>query len=142
MSFTGEFRHTIDPKGRLIVPSRIRYELEEDKVVLTRWTNRSIAMWSGDGWRRFEQSLLEERKADEDAQTFVRALASTAHTDSVDSQGRITVPDALRSLTGIDRECVVTGAIDHAEIWSPEGWAQEQAKTESNFDDLLKKLNF
>jgi MraZ protein len=142
VSFTGEFRHTIDPKGRLIVPSRIRYELEEDKVVLTRWTNGSIAMWSGEGWRRLEQSLLEQRKADDTAQTFLRALAATAHTDSVDSQGRVTVPDALRTHAGIERECVVTGAIDHAEIWSPEGWDAEQTKSESNFDELLRNLSF
>ncbi|HEX2050439.1 MAG TPA: division/cell wall cluster transcriptional repressor MraZ [Actinomycetota bacterium] len=143
MSFTGEFRHTIDAKGRLIVPSRIRDELEDDRVVLTRWLNGCIAMWSGPGWRSFEQSLLEQGRSSASARSVVRAIAASAHQDAVDRQGRIGVPAKLRSWAGIERDAVVIGALDHGEIWSPQRWQDEQAKVEEGrLDELAQELSF
>ena len=143
MSFTGEYRHTIDVKGRLIVPSRLRDELENDTVVLTKYLNGCIGMWSGAGWRSFEAQLREQRKTDERARAFVRAIAAGAHTDQVDRQGRIQVPQPLREHAGITRDVVVTGALSHAELWSPERWAQEQAKVEEGrLDELAAGLDF
>jgi MraZ protein len=143
LSFTGEFRHTIDAKGRLIVPARIRDELDEDRVVLTRWLNGCIAIWSGDGWRNFEKSLLDQGRSNPNARSVVRAIAASAHQDSVDRQGRIAVPTKLREWAGIGREAVVIGAFDHGEVWSPESWEQEEAKfEEGRLDELARELNF
>lgn len=138
MAFTGEYRHSIDAKGRLIVPSRLREELEDDTVVLTVWTDGSVAMWSGDGWRRFEASLLEQRRSDPTARGVVRAIGASAHQDRVDRQGRIGFPDHLREHARIDREVVIVGVIDRAEIWSPERWATARAKVD--LDQALQQL--
>jgi MraZ protein len=143
LSFTGEFHHTIDAKGRLIVPSRLRDELQDDKVVLARWTEGCVALWSGDGWRRFESSLLEQRRSDPKVRAVVRAIAASAHQDEVDKQGRITVPEHLRRHAGIDREVVVAGAFDHGELWSPARWRDEQAKVDAaRLDELTQQLDF
>lgn len=143
LSFTGEFRHTIDAKGRLIVPSRLRDELEDDKVVLARWTEGCVAMWSGDGWRRFESSLLEQRRSDPNVRAVVRAIAASAHQDEVDKQGRITVPENLRRHADIQREVVVAGAFDHGELWSPSRWQDQQAKVDAaRLDELTQQLDF
>lgn len=122
--FTGEFRHAIDAKGRLIVPSRMRETLTDDTVVLTRWTDGCIALFSSEGWASFERSLIEQRKNNPEARTAVRLISASAHPDTVDRQGRIGVPQHLRDHAGIDREVVITGVIDRAEIWSPERWEQ------------------
>lgn len=143
MSFTGEFRHTVDNKGRLIVPSRIRDELEEGQVVLTKYFNGCVAMWSRRGWEDLERSLLLLGRSKQDARAVVRLVAASAHQDEVDRQGRITLPGVLRDYAGIDRAVIVTGALDHGEVWSPEGWAAEQEKVqEGRLDELAQELNF
>lgn len=143
MSFTGEFRHTIDAKGRLIVPARLRPELTGDKAVLAIYMNGCIAMWSGEGWDDLDQRLRAEGRSNADARAVVRGIAASAHQDEVDRQGRITVPPNLRHYAGIDKDVVVIGALDHAEIWNPERWDQEQAKVEEGgLDELAQRLNF
>ena len=143
MSFTGEFRHSIDAKGRLIVPSRLREELENDQVVLTQWLDGCIALWSGEGWRELDQKLREQRRGDRNARAVVRAIVASAHTDQVDRQGRVTLPPNLRELAGITKEVVVTGALDHAELWSPEAWDGERTKVAAGrLDELAQELNF
>jgi MraZ protein len=143
VSFTGEFRHTIDAKGRLIVPSRLRDELTDDQVVLTLWPDGCIALWSGQGWRNLEAKLLEQRQMNPESRAVVRGIAASAHQDDVDRQGRITIPQHLRSWAGIERDVVVTGALDHGEIWAPEKWATERAKVEEGrLEELAKELNF
>lgn len=142
MSFTGEYRHTIDTKGRLIVPSRLRDELEEDKVVLTIWPEGCISFWSGDGWRGLEARLLEQRRSAAGNRSTIRNIAAKAHTDHVDRQGRIGVPQHLRDFAGITKECVVIGALDHGEIWSPDRWQPEEGKVaEGGLDELFDELN-
>ena len=143
MSFTGEFRHTIDAKGRLIVPSRLRAELTEDKVMLTKWLDGCIALWSPLGWAELERNLQEQNKSDDRARALARGIAAGAHTDEIDKQGRITVPQGLREFAGIGRDVVVTGALSHGEIWSPERWEQEQSKVEEGgLNELAQGLRF
>jgi MraZ protein len=143
LSFTGEFRHTIDAKGRLIVPSRLRDELDDDHLVLTPWMNGCIALWSGPGWRELEAALKEQRRSDTGARSFVRGIAASAHQDTVDKQGRITVPQHLRDWAEIGKDVVVSGALDHGEIWSPDKWAGEKANFEpERLDELARDLNF
>ena len=143
MSFTGEFRHTIDAKGRLIVPSRLRVELKGDQVVLTKWLDGCIAMWSQSGWDELERNLQEQNKGDVRARALLRGIAASAHTDDIDKQGRVNMPQGLREYGGIERDVVVTGALSHGEIWSPERWDQVQSKVEEGgLDELAQGLNF
>ena len=143
MSFTGEYRHTIDSKGRLIVPSRLREEFSNDKVVLIRYLGGCIAMYSAEGWARLEKDLLEQGRSNKTARSVIRFMTASAHQDEVDRQGRIGVPIQLRDYAGVTRDVVVIGVLDHAEIWSPERWAEEQAKVdEGRLDELAQELNF
>jgi MraZ protein len=143
MSFTGEFRHTIDAKGRLIVPSRLRDELDEDRVVLVVWPDGCIGLWSGPGWQSLQSELLRQSKSNPDNRSAIRAIASSAHTDQVDRQGRISIPQHLRDHAGIDRDVVVVGVLDHGEIWSPDRWGQESSKVgQGRLDELIGQLDF
>ncbi len=143
MSFTGEYSHTIDAKGRLIVPARLRDELEDGMVMLTPWMERCIAMWSIPRFReQIEDKLIAERNSDANKRRLTRTLSASAHQDRVDSQGRITVPPHLREFAGIDRDVAVIGAMDHAEIWDPARWAEEKASAADDFEAIARELNF
>ncbi len=141
LSFTGEYRHTIDTKGRLIVPARLRDELDEGRVVLTTWPDGCIALWSGEGWRDFEGKLLTQRAGSKDARKVVRTFAASAFTDEVDRQGRISVPQHLRSEAGIDKDVVVVGALDHAELWSPDRLELGRAEMDE-LNELVEGMSF
>jgi MraZ protein len=122
LSFTGEFRHTVDAKGRLIVPARLRDEIQDDSVVLVMSPEGCIDLWSGEHWAGYEAKLLEQRQANPDARNVVRRIAASAHPDRIDRQGRMNIPPHLRAHAAIEREVLVVGSLDHAEIWSPERW--------------------
>jgi MraZ protein len=130
VSYTGTFHHTLDSKNRLIFPSRLRDELEDNKLTLMPYADGCIAVWSGDRWRQYEENLLSQRRNDKSKRSAIRQLFAKAHHDKVDSQGRIAVTQELREFAGITRDVVIVGSGDHAEIWSPERLAETQAEDE------------
>jgi MraZ protein len=142
VSFTGEFRHTMDAKGRLIVPSRMRDEFTGDVVVLTKWLEHCVAMWSQEGWTELERMLRELPQSDARARTIVRVVAASASPDEIDRQGRINVPLPLREYAGVDRDVVVVGLLNRAEIWNPERLSEQQAHGEQRMEELAEGLNF
>ena len=142
MSFTGEFRHTIDAKGRLIVPSRLREELPNNRIVLAQYFTGCIGLWWGEGWAKLEEDLIGLKRSSPESRRLVRIFSSSVHQDEVDKQGRVTVPQSLRDYAGIGRDVVVIGAIDHGELWSPDRWEQEKALDEGGLDALAQHVDF
>ena len=141
MSFTGEFRHTIDAKGRLIVPSRMRDELTGDVAVLVTYLDGCIAMFSKEGFERFEQQLMGLERSREESRALIRTMGSGTHEDEVDKQGRITVPAKLRNYAGIERDVVIAGSFDHAEIWNPGRYA-ENYLDQQGLNERAQELSF
>lgn len=142
-TFVGEYRHSIDAKGRLIVPSRLRTALAGDEVVLARWAEGCIAMWSPTGWEEIATSLRAQGNSNPNARAVMRVLAASAHWDTVDKQGRISVPEKLRERAGIDKEVVVVGAFNKAELWAPDRWEERVAEAEDGkFEEMVSQLDF
>lgn len=142
-SFTGEFRHTIDAKGRLIVPARTRTELASEQVVLTIWLEDCIALWSPQGWEELDRSLKALGRGKESARRLQRWIFRNTHPDEIDKQGRITVPASLRAQAGITRDVVIVGAGDHAEIWDPQRLDAHQAEQEpGQVEEWAEGLDF
>jgi MraZ protein len=140
LSFTGTFRHTIDAKGRLIIPSRLRDEIKDGGVVLTRWAEGCIALWSREHWDKLVGALLGQPHGDANARRIKRQLGAWAHSESVDRQGRIGIPAELASYAGLERDTVIIGAIDHAEIWEPEAYGRLEQQAPGSFDEVLEGL--
>lgn len=140
MFFTGEYRHTLDAKGRLIVPSRIRDALKGAEVNLTVWPDGCISLWNGEYWAEFGQKLLEQEKKDPQKRAAIRKLFANSFTDEVDKQGRITVPAHLRDFAGIDKEVVISGTGDHVEIWDPARYEANTGSADQGFDEVFAQL--
>ena len=121
--FTGEFRHTVDDKGRLAVPARFRAQLE-DGAVVSRWIDGCLAIHTRTGWDALAARVAGLPITDAAARLFQRQIFGGALEAELDRQGRVLLPAYLREEAGLRDEALVVGARDHAEIWAPDRWAE------------------
>lgn len=125
--FTGEYRHTIDAKGRLAVPARFRAELAGEAYVC-RWLDGCLAIFPRDAWEDLAARIRSlATVGDATARSFARHVFSSAFPIEVDRQGRVLLPATLRETEGLGGEAVVVGLLDHVELWPPERWTQYTA---------------
>jgi MraZ protein len=120
--FTGEYRHTVDAKGRIAVPARFRAQLAGGAFV-SRWIDACLAIFPRDAWDLLAARVASLPVTDSSARTFSRFVFSGAFEVEVDRQGRVLVPANLRDWAELRGEAVVVGSRDHVELWSPDRWA-------------------
>ena len=133
--FLGTHFPKLDEKGRLILPAKFRDEFT-DGLVITRSQERALAVYPVS---TFEAMVAELKKAPstvKQVRSYRRMLTAGASLEVPDRQGRITIPGVLRSYAGLDREVVVIGAMDCAEIWDLETWNEYSENQEADFSDL------
>ena len=128
--FMGEYSHTIDPKGRLIIPSKFREQLG-DEFVLTKGLEGCLSIYPMNEWEKFEEQLRSLPLTNKNARTFSRFFVAGATSCELDKQGRILVPGTLREFAGLEKDVVLTGNINRIEIWSKQKWSEN-----SNYDDM------
>lgn len=130
MMFMGEYNHTVDEKGRLIVPSRFREQLG-DEFVVTKGLDGCLFIYPEEEWDRIEEKFREVPLTTQDARKFARFFFAGAATCEIDKQGRILLPQVLRTHADITKDAVLVGVLNRVEIWSKERW-----ESESSFDDM------
>jgi len=136
--FMGEYRHTVDPKGRLIIPSKFREQLGAEFVV-TRGLDGCLFVYPMDSWEVYIAELKKLPLTDKNARLFTRFIIAGANTCELDKQGRILLPVTLREFAGIDKDVLLAGMLDHIEIWNEERW-KENADF-SDMDTIAEHLN-
>ena len=119
--FTGEYRHSVDDKGRLAVPAKFRVQLSAGAVV-SRWMDDCLAIHTRTGWDELATKIAALPITDQNARLFSRFVFAGAVEAELDRQGRILVPAYLRESIGLGGDAVVVGSRDHAEIWAPARW--------------------
>lgn len=119
--FMGEYNHTIDPKGRVIVPSKFREALGEE-FVITKGLDGCLFVYENSEWKIFEEKLKALPISNKDARSFVRFFLAGATTVEVDKQGRILLPSVLRDFAKLNKDVVLIGVASRVEIWSKEIW--------------------
>ena len=134
--FMGEYSHTIDVKGRLIVPTRFREQLGE-AFVIAKGNDGCLAIYTNDAWEAFMKKI-QALPANKDIRTYVRAIAGSAVPVETDKQGRILVPSALREHAGLEKDVVLAGVIDKIEVWDKNRW-MEQTDID-NIDDIAEEM--
>jgi MraZ protein len=135
----GQYLHNLDDKGRIIIPTKIREQLTPT-VVVTIGFDKCIALYSMEGWEKFQTSLLTLPANSQDARKHVRLIVGSASTLEFDKQGRINLPANLLTHAGASKECVVVGVLDHVEIWSKEIWDNYQNAAMDDMEDIAEKL--
>ena len=119
--FMGRYNHTIDPKGRLSIPSKYR-EILGDEFVVSKGMDDCLYVYANDDWKIFEGKLASLPLMSEEARQFARFFLSGAQAVTVDKQGRILMPQDLRDFAGLEKDVVLAGMGGRIEIWSLERW--------------------
>lgn len=136
--FVGTFEHSLDDKGRVVLPSTFRDRLAV-KGFLSQF-DRCLGLWTEEGFADVAQRLTERIRAGEAPQEAMRAFAANAHEVRPDSQGRITIPQRLRDFAGLERDAVVIGAIDRVEIWDAARWADQADQADESLTQAVTAL--
>lgn len=137
--FLGEFRHSIDKKGRVILPAKFRDALK-DGVVVTRGLDNCLWIFSKTEWMQVEDGIRKLSLTKNNARKFTRFLLSGASEEELDRQGRISLPQQLREHAGLERDIVIIGVSDRLEIWSKENWDKYAKEAEESFADVAEEL--
>lgn len=127
--FMGEYNHTIDGKGRIIVPAKLREELGEEFVV-TLGLDGCLFVYPNDEWQSFIKEL-KNLPGSKEARQLQRYFLAGAVTCEIDKQGRILIPAKLREQAALQKDVVFVGVLSKIEIWSKERW-----DSNNNYDDM------
>jgi MraZ protein len=139
--FLGEFSHTIDDKGRLILPARFRANLGQN-VVVTRGIDKCLFIFTTEEFQRLSDKIGELPMTQADGREFARLFFSGASDVEVDKQGRVLIAQNLREYAGLDGEVIVAGVNKRIEVWDVPAWQQVRSdfetKTTSNADQWAR----
>ncbi|SET64031.1 division/cell wall cluster transcriptional repressor MraZ [Paenibacillus sp. NFR01] len=137
--FMGEFQHSIDDKGRIIIPAKFR-ELLGASFVATRGLDSCLFVYPMEEWGIMEQKLKSLSLMKSDARAFSRFFFSGATECVWDKQGRVNLPANLRQYAKLDKDCIILGVSNRVEIWNKELWEQYFAQSEESFNEIAEKL--
>ena len=136
---TGEFNHSIDAKGRLIIPSKLRESLGEH-FVITKGMDGCLFLYPENEWEAFEDKLRTLPLTNKKARDFKRFFLGSAVDGEIDKQGRVLLSSSLRTYAGLEKEVVLAGVLDKVEIWSKEAWDARTTDIEENIEDIASDM--
>ena len=132
--FRGSSFHTIDTKGRIIVPARFRDTVRSggnDRIMVSQM-DLCLVAYPLEGWRKIEERIMSMAAKSESMRRFRRVFIGGAHECAFDRQDRILIPPALRQYAGMEKHIVMVGVLDHFEIWSKANWDEEYQRLEDD----------
>lgn len=135
----GEYSHSVDAKGRLIVPSKLREPLGVSFVV-TKGMDKCLLAYPNNEWDLFEQQLNQLPKTNKQARELKRYFVGSAADCEVDNQGRVLLPANLREFAGITKDVMIVGMVDYVEIWSKEVWDANNNTDDIDIDALAEEV--
>lgn len=119
--FIGEYYHSLDSKGRLIIPGKLREELGEE-FVITKGLDNCLFVYPMEEWEVLEKKLKDLPMTNRSARAFVRFFFSGATIVSTDKQGRVLLPQSLRAYGNLEKDAVIIGVATRVEIWNTDTW--------------------
>jgi len=137
--FMGEYEHNLDAKGRVIVPAKFREGLGE-KFIVTRGLDKCLFAYPLDEWKILEEKLKKLPLTKKDARAFTRFFFSGAVECEIDKQGRVNLPQPLRSYSKLEKECIIIGVSERIEIWAKDLWEDYFSESEESFSEIAENL--
>ena len=137
--FIGEYHHTIDEKGRIIIPSKFRESLGKE-FIITRGIENCLFIYSLQNWAEITNKLSSLPFTKKDARTFNRFFMSGATNVELDKQGRVNISKPLIDYASLLKDCVIIGTGDRLEVWSQESWKSFFDSTKDSMSDIAENL--
>jgi MraZ protein len=137
--FIGEFRHTIDEKGRLAVPVKFREAFKKGAVV-TRGLDQCLFVFPMAEWKKLAEKLANLPLTQQDSRAFARLMLAGAMDLALDKQGRVILPEYLRSYAKVSRQAVVAGLYNRLEIWDERLWEAYKKRTEEDSTGIAERM--
>lgn len=138
-TYTGEYRHSIDPKNRMFLPANLREDLGEE-IILTKGIDACVAVYPKEAWELFTEKLNSLPEVQ--ARKVKRVIYSSAMKTKVDSQGRVLITQNLKDHAGLEKNVYVVGVGDHVEIWDENSWTAENEMNSNEMAETLVALGF
>jgi len=141
--FYGEYEHTIDKKGRLIIPSKFRESFKEydiGKLYITRGLDKCLFLFTENEWKSQEAKFKSISFTKSESRKFNRVYFAGATQLECDRQGRILIPKYLKDYAAIKRDVMIIGVSNRIEVWSKDAWGQYYDGAKESFEDIAEKL--
>lgn len=135
----GQFNHSVDAKGRLIIPTKLREQLG-DTFVVTKGLDGCLYGYPDQEWDEFQTKLRKLPTLNKRARQTKDFFVAGAVDCELDSQGRILLPQILRDFAGITKEVAIVGNIERIEIWDMEAWNKRNLEIAENMDEIVEDL--
>jgi MraZ protein len=133
----GEYEHSLDVKGRIIMPAKFREDIG-DKFIITKGLDGCLFAFSKEEWKKFEEKLATLPISNKDARAFTRFFFAGAIDCELDKQGRFLVSSNLREFAGFVKDVIIVGMNSRIEIWSKEKW--QECENSISADTIAEKM--
>lgn len=137
--FISQYRHTLDDKGRLVLPPKFRTNITPGSVITIGYEG-CLTIYLADEWKRSVESLLSKPMTSVAVRKNMRVLMGNASEIDVDKSGRVKIPDYLLSAAGISKDVTIVGMGSIIEVWATETWLKEQEKDKNEFEANAEQL--
>ena len=141
--FRGQFTYSIDSKGRISIPAKLRRHVSpeaNDTFIITRGTATCIDIYPLDEWQKFEERLLKLDSFKPDEAKFIRMISQFASDDTFDSQSRILIPQSLIKFAQIEKDVLILGALQKIEVWNPKLYDEYINQTGETYEQIAAKV--
>lgn len=138
--FMGEYSHTIDAKGRIIVPAKFRESLG-DNIVVTKGLDNCLFVYTSEDWRKFEEKLRTLPLTNKDARKFTRFFLAGAAEMEIDKQGRILIPSVLREFAALEKDVVLVSVGSRIEIWDKARWNESISIYDDDMEEVAENMD-
>jgi MraZ protein len=138
--FLGEYSHSVDDKGRVVMPSKFRGELG-DGLVITKGQERCLYVFPNDRWDTEADKVRKLPRTDRRNRSYSRAFFASASNQTLDKAGRCQIPENLRSYADLGKDVTVIGVADRVEIWNPKAWDAEAQEGDDFYADIQESLS-
>ncbi len=138
--FLGQYSHSLDEKGRVVMPSKFRQGLERGCVV-TKGQERCLFVFPMEQWDEEARRVLDLPRTDRRARNYSRSFFASATDQMPDRQGRVQIPESLRAYAGLNKDLTVVGVADHIEIWATDTWQSVAAEADEYYAGIEEVLS-
>lgn len=139
---TGEYKNTLDEKGRIMFPSRLRSELTENILMITQGLDGCLWLYTPDEWKNFSEKVMQNASPfNNKSRLVLRHLIAPAQEVEFDKSGRISIPQSLREYAGLTKECVILGINKYMELWDSTKYNEYLESTALSFKEATESLS-